>query len=285
VGLPGYGGADIFVSRRLDDTWLKWSPPLNLGMGINSDETDAFFYVAARGDSAYFSSTKNAIGNNDIYSVALPVSARPEPVIIVRGRVLHALTKEPLEASVRYELLPGGRQAGLARSNPLTGKYSVSLPAGAQYGVRAEAPGFYPRSEQFSAKELKQYVEIERDLFLVPIADGAVVRLNNVFFDFGKHALREESFPELDRLAVFLEANPEMNIELGGHTDNVGEDAANKTLSQNRVNSVLAYLTSKSITAARLRAKGYGETKPVTTNDTEDGRQQNRRVEFTILNK
>lgn len=285
TGHPGYGGADIFVTRRLDDSWTKWSTPLNLGKGINSDEHDAFFYVPAQGDSAYFSSTKNSIGSDDVFSVALPPSARPEPVIIVRGRVLHALTKEPLEASVRYELLPGGRQAGIARSNPSTGKYAVSLPAGALYGVRAEAPGFYPRSEQFSAKELKQYVEIERDLLLVPIADGAVVRLNNVFFDFGKHTLREESFPELDRLAMFLTANSAMNIELGGHTDNVGEDAANKTLSQNRVNSVLAYLTSKSIPATRLKAKGYGEANPVTTNDTEDGRQQNRRVEFTIMNK
>lgn len=285
MGLPGYGGADIFVTRRLDDSWTKWSKPLNLGKGINSDEHEAFFYVPAQGDSAYFSSTKNSVGSDDIFSVALPKSARPEPVIIVRGRVLHALTKEPLEATVRYEVLPGGRQAGLARSNPATGKYAVSLPAGALYGVRAEAAGYYPLGEQFSAKDLKKYVEIERDLFLVPIADGAVVRLNNVFFDFGKHALRDESFPELDRLAVFLKANPAMSIELGGHTDNVGEDAANKTLSQNRVNSVRTYLTLKSIPKSRLRAKGYGEARPVATNETEDGRQQNRRVEFTILKK
>jgi len=285
IGHPGYGGADIYVTRRLDDTWTNWSKPLNLGKGINSDETDAFFKVPAQGDSAYFSSTKSGFGSDDIFSVALPVAARPEPVIIVRGRVLHALTKEPLEATVRYEILPSGRQAGLARSNPTTGKYAVALPAGEQYGVRAEAQGFYPLSEQFTAKELKKYVEIERDLFLVPIADGAVVRLNNVFFDFGKHELRAESFPELDRLVVFLKANAAMNIELGGHTDNVGEDAANKTLSQNRVNSVLTYLVSKTIPAPRLRAKGYGETRPVGTNDTEDGRQQNRRVEFTILNK
>lgn len=285
VGLPGYGGADVFVTRRLDDTWTNWSKPLNLGTGINSDEHDAFFYVPAQGDSAYFSSSKNSRGSDDIFSVALPPSARPEPVIIVRGRVLHALTKEPLEAAVRYEVLPGGRQAGLARSNPTTGKYAVALPAGALYGVRAEASGYYALSEQFSAKDLKKYVEIERDLLLVPIADGAVVRLNNVFFDFAKHALREESFPELDRLAVFLKVNPAMKIELGGHTDNVGEDAANKTLSQNRVNSVMTYLISKSIPATVLRAKGYGETRPISSNDTEDGRQQNRRVEFTILNK
>jgi outer membrane protein OmpA-like peptidoglycan-associated protein len=107
--------------------------------------------------------------------------------------------------------------------------------------------------------------------------------LNNVFFDFGKYDLRPESYPELDRLAEFLKSNTSLRIELGGHTDNVGKDADNLTLSQNRVNSVMSYVASRGVDAARLTAKGYGETKPVNTNDTEEGRQQNRRVEFTIL--
>lgn len=282
-GHPGYEGRDIFVTTRLDDTWKKWSKPMNLGKPINSDEHDNFFQVPARGDSGYYSSTKNSIGDYDIYSIALPKAAKPEAVFMVRGRVLDADTKLPIGGNVLYEGLPEGVLVGTARSNPSDGRYQVSLTKGRLYGVRAEADGYYPLSETFDARGLADYTEADKDLFLSPIKKNVAIRLNNVFFDFGKYDLRPESFPELERLAEFLKSNTSLRIELGGHTDNVGKDTDNLTLSQNRVNSVMSYVASRGVDAARLKAKGYGETKPVTSNDTEEGRQQNRRVEFTIL--
>jgi outer membrane protein OmpA-like peptidoglycan-associated protein len=282
-GHPGYGGRDIYLTRRLDDSWLKWSKPENLGQGINSDEHETFFQVPARGDSAYYSSQKNSLGEDDILSVKLPIGARPNPVFLVRGRVLDSETKQPVEANVVYEDLGTNTTAGTARSAPSDGRYSVALVSGKQYGVRAEASGYYALSEQFDARSLQNYTEVERDLYLTPIKKNVAIRLNNVFFDFGKYDLRPESYPELDRLVDFLNKNAAIKIEVRGHTDNVGKDADNLTLSQNRVNSVKSYLEGRGVPAARIAAKGYGETAPIASNDTDEGRQENRRVEFVIL--
>lgn len=282
-GHRGYEGRDIFVTVRQDESWTNWSAPKNLGKPINTDEHDTFFQVTAKGDSGYYSSTKNSMGQADIFSIALPRSARPEALIMIRGRVLDAETGKPVEATVVYERLPEGTTVGTARSAPSDGQYRVGLVRGVQYGVRAEASGYYPLSETMDARELGEYTEQVRDLLLSPIKKNVAIRLNNVFFDSGKYDLRPESFPELDRLVEFLRKNGSVSIEIGGHTDNIGSDKDNATLSQNRVNSVMAYLVAKSIPAGRVTAKGYGESKPLASNDTEEGRQQNRRVEFTIL--
>ncbi len=282
-GHPGYEGRDIFVTVRKDDTWLNWSVPKNLGKPINTDEHDAFFQVTARGDSGYYSSTKEAIGQTDIFSIGLPIGARPEAVVVTYGRVLDAETREPLGAVVVYEKLPGGERVGTANSDPSTGKFRVVLVKGQRYGVHAESEGYYPLSETFDARGITEYASIERDLLLSPIKKNVAIRLNNVFFDVGKYDLRPESFPELDRLSELLTKREEIRIELGGHTDNVGSSDDNKKLSQDRVNSVMAYVLSKGVNKNRLTANGYGESAPVDTNNTEEGRQKNRRVEFTIL--
>jgi outer membrane protein OmpA-like peptidoglycan-associated protein len=283
-GWPGYGGRDIFVTVRQDDSWLKWSTPRNLGQPINTDENDSFFQVPAKGDVGYYSSAKESIGSDDIFSIALPEEAKPVPVFLVKGRVLDAETQKPVEADVVYESLQEGKRAGVAHSSPADGAYRVALVRGKQYGVHAEAEGYYSLSDQFDARNLNQYTEAVRDLYLTPITSKASFRLNNVFFDHGKYDLRPESYPELDRLITFLNTNSSVSIELGGHTDNVGSDAANVTLSQNRVNSVKAYLVGKGLSPERIQAKGFGKSKPVATNDTEEGRQLNRRVDFRILN-
>ncbi len=282
-GHPGYEGLDVFITRRLDETWLKWSVPENLGTGVNTDEHDSFFQVPAKGDSGYYSSHKNSLGSGDVFSVALPKAAKPIPLFMVKGRVLNAETKQPIEGQVVYQELPSATRAGTAHSSPVDGAYQVALVKGKLYGVHAEATGYFPHSEQFDARELGTYSEVEKDLLLTPIKSNVAIRLNNVFFDFGKFDLRPESFPELDRLVELLVNNPSYKIALSGHTDNVGTDAANVLLSQNRINSVRDYILTKGVDASRLTAKGYGKTKPVATNDTEEGRQENRRVEFTIL--
>ena len=282
-GLPGYGSSDIFVTRRLDDTWTHWSAPQNIGKPVNTSDWDAYYTIPASGDYAYFVSNKNSLGEADIFRIKLPEKAKPDPVVLVEGKVLNAKTKEPVDASISYELLPSGAEAGLARTNPVTGEYKIVLPYGNNYGFSANAKGFIPVSENLDLTKIASYKVITRDLYLVPVKVGETVRLNNIFFDSGKSTLRAESYPELNRVVKLMNQNPALEIELAGHTDNEGADDLNLKLSGDRAAAVKAYIVSKGIPDARISAKGYGETKPVAGNNTEEGKQLNRRVEFTIL--
>ena len=205
----------------------------------------------------------------------------------MKGRVLNKKTGEPIEdADIAYELLPSGKEIGTARSAPTTGGYKIVLPAGDRYGFRASADGFISVNENVDLSGITEYTEITRDLYLVPIEEGATVQLNNIFFDYDKWDLRPESFPELDRLSQVMNANPNMKVEIAGHTDSRGGDAYNERLSDRRAGSVRGYLVeARKIDPDRLVSKGYGEKKPVATNDTDEGRQLNRRVEFIILSK
>ncbi len=281
----GYGSHDIWMSRRLDDTWKNWSEPVNLGPEINTKEWDAYYSVAASGDVAYMVSWDNSYGKADIVRIKLKEEVRPNPVALVSGKVLDQKTGKPLDATITYYSLADNVEVGTARSSPGSGDYSIVLPTGKAYGFRAQANGYYAVSENLDLTELREYKEIKRNLLLVPIEIGQVVRLNNIFFEFGKATLKPESFRELDRVVKLLTDNPTMEIDLAGHTDNVGTTEANQKLSDERSQAVYDYLTGKGILASRLSTKGYGETKPIDKNDTEEGRAQNRRVEFTIRKK
>lgn len=282
-GFPGYGGPDMFVTRRLDSTWTNWTRPQNLGSKLNSKRFDAYYSIPAAGDFAYFTSYDNAIGESDIFRVALPQSAKPQPVVLIYGNVLNAKTKEPLGTAIQYESLESGEQLGLARSNPQTGAYSIVLPNGDIYGFLAALPGFLSVSENIDVKDITAYKEIRVDLYLTPIEKDAVIRLNNLFFDFNKFTLRSEARSELNRVVALLNKYPNMQIEIGGHTDDIGSDANNLVLSNNRAKSVVEYLTKNGVSAARLQAKGYGEAIPAANNKTDEGRALNRRIELKIL--
>ncbi len=284
-GHKGYGSADIWMSKRLDDSWTNWSPIVNLGPPINTANWDAYFTIPASGDYAYFSSETNSFGQEDIFRIKMPEAAKPDPVVLVRGKVLDKETGLPVKGAITYEILPGGKTAGTARSEPVEGNYNIVLPKGFNYGFIAEADGYYAINENIDLAALDEYKEVERNIYMAPLNVGAVIRLNNIFFEFGKAVLKEESYPELDRVVKLLTANPTITLEIAGHTDNVGSDEANQTLSADRAIAVVDYLISKGIGKKVLTSKGYGETVPVGDNNTEEGRQLNRRVEFKILNK
>jgi outer membrane protein OmpA-like peptidoglycan-associated protein len=222
------------------------------------------------------------LGLGDIVRISVPPEARVRKVALISGRVFDAKTKKPLAAGVLYEILSSNTEVGRARSNPKSGAYSIILPSGSLYGFRAEAKGYYPVSEQLDTRALVSYVEIQRDLSIIPVEKNVAIRLNNLFFDFAKYDLRVESAAELDRLCSFLNSNVGCIIEIDGHTDNVGDEKSNKTLSQSRAKAVLDYIVGHGVAATRLSSKGFGKSKPVVTNDTEEGRQKNRRVEFVI---
>jgi len=282
---PGFGELDMWVSKRLDSTWLNWSKPINLGPTINSNGWNGYLCVHPSGKYAYMNTTDGE--RNGIFRLNLPqdpASRRllPDPSVLVRGRVLNAKTLQPIATTVAIATLPDKKNTAKASSEPSEGRYSIILPGGESYGFYASEPGYFPVSDNLDLKDLSLYREIERDLLLWPIEIGATIRLNNVFFDTNKSNLRNESREELLRLITMLKERPTMTIELGGHTDDRASDALNNKLSEDRAQAVKTYLVSKGITPDRLKAKGYGKTRPVSEDTTEAARQANRRVEFTI---
>lgn len=281
----GLGDNDIWMTKRLDKTWQKWSDPVNLGAPINTPGWDAFFTLDAGGEYAYLTTEQNTLGESDIVQVKLLEREKPNPVVLVSGNVYNKKTLQPLSASLVYETLPDGVEAGNGISSAVDGAFKVVLPYDKNYLIRANADKFFAVSENLQLDSLIKagYKEIHKDLYLVPIEIGAVVRLNNVFFDFDKFNLRPESFVELDRVVQLLKENPSIEIEMSAHTDSFGSDDYNFTLSDNRAKSVREYILSKGIAPSRIISQGYGETKPEAPNDTPENRQLNRRVEFKIL--
>jgi len=205
-------------------------------------------------------------------------------VVLVSGNVYNIKTKKPISASLIYETLPDGIVAGNGISAATDGAFKFVLPYDKNYSIRASADHFFAISENLNLDSLVKagYREIHKDLYLAPIEIGQVVRLNNVFFDFDKFDLRNESFVELDRVVELLKENPGIEIEMSAHTDSKGADDYNFRLSDNRAKSVREYIVSRGIAENRIVSKGYGKTNPVSTNETDEGRQLNRRVEFKI---
>lgn len=282
-GFSGYGNKDMFMSRRLDGTWTKWSQPQNLGPMLNSANWDAYYSVPASGEFAYFSSENNSMGKTDIYRIKLPGAMRPEPVVLIRGRVLDETTRLPIQAKIIYELLSDGKEIGVANSNPKTGEYTIILPAGAKYGFLAQASGYMSENQNIDLTEVKEYKEITQDLLLVPIRKGESVVLNNIFFTPSNSELTADSKPELDRVYQFIMDNPNMKVEIAGHTNNACSADFCMKLSTARAKAVYDYLAAKGVNRANIRYKGYGSSKPRWSNDTPEGLRKNRRVEFTIL--
>lgn len=316
----GQGSQDIYMSKRLDNSWTNWRTPINLGGPINTEEYDAYYSLSAKGDYAYFLSSKSSLGKKDIFRIVIeaepemPTPAKPaepkveekpvlaqqdvkgsprsvsseqsEAVVLVSGRVLDPQTgKVPDETNISYEDLKTGKTIGIAKPDPKTGLYKLVLPYGVNYGITAKAKGFLPSSINIDLSKLRgRYLELdERDLVMAPIAKGSSMTINNVFFETGKATLTAESDPELKRIVQVMQENATLQIEISGHTDNTGSDELNNKLSQDRADAVKNYLMNQGVKSDRIRTKGYGKTKPKADNSTEEGRQLNRRVEFAIL--
>ena len=282
-GFSGYGGKDMFMARRLDNTWTNWSEPQNLGPIINSANWDAYYSVPASGEFAYFSSENNSLGKTDIFRVRLPKEMRPEPVVLVRGKVLDEKTKEPIAADIIVETLKDGKEVSVARSNPKTGEYTIILPAGAKYGFLAKASDYLSEHQNLDLTSIDEYEELNRDLLLVPIRLNETVVLNNIFFAPSKWTLTPDSKPELERVYEFLVQHPQIRVEIGGHTNDACSEEWCLKLSTMRARAVFSYLVKKGIESSRIQSKGYGSRSPRYPNTTAEGRRKNRRVEFKII--
>ena len=281
-GHPGFGGLDIYVSRKEPDG--SWGKALNLGYPINTGADENSLLVSADGEVAYFASDRaGGLGDLDLYSFELYPEARPLAVSFIRGKVTDKTNGQPVEADVQLYDLSTGELATGAYSDPRTGEFLVCIPAGRSYALNASSEGYLFFSQNYDVAAATPKEPYSLNVPLSPLTSGSVIALRNIFFNTASYELLPTSNAELDKLTALLKSNPTLRIELGGHTDNVGADAANMTLSDQRAQAVRDFVITKGIEASRITAKGYGETKPVATNDTEEGRAQNRRTEVTVL--
>ncbi len=316
-GRPGFGGHDLFMTRKQDDG--SWSEPVNLGSPINSSGDDEFLTIPGRGDKIFYASQRDSLkGSLDIYEAILPPNMRPYPVTLVTGKVFDKKTKKLLGAKIEVTDLVKDQILAEYRSNSETGEFQISLPAGKNYGITASAPHYAFYSNNYSVPDSAQYKEIHYEIALTRVDseifasnntsngknpydstggnntnsfsmnggnDTTVVELNNIFFDFNKATLRKESITELRHMTKFMQEYPKIKIEISGHTDSIGTDEANRKLSQERADAVREYLTTHGVHITRVTAKGYGASKPIASNVTEEGRQRNRRTEFRIISR
>ncbi|MGF1637526.1 MAG: OmpA family protein [Cyclobacteriaceae bacterium] len=301
-GYAGFGGADIYISRRLDDTWRRWTEPENLGSDINSAGDDVFFTIPPSGTYAYFAKGTSE-KDIDIHRIEMPIFFQPSPVVSIKGRVLDAIDSDPLPARISYKILPENREVGFTFTDIVTGDYEILLPSGAAYVYEADADGYDIKEERIDLMEETNYREIEKDMLLARssapreetpiVADdeekvqdfisGKSEMLNLgsvVLFDFASDNVSKDAHPYLDIIAEFLMANKEKKMMISGHTDIVGSSSYNLGLSERRAKNVMNYLVSKGADKKQIDTKGYGDTRPIDSNETQEGRAKNRRVEF-----
>jgi outer membrane protein OmpA-like peptidoglycan-associated protein len=305
-GPNSMGGFDIFRTELRPDS--TWAPPINLGYPINTPGDDIYFVLSASGLHGYYASERDdSYGEKDIYLIdfsTLQVAAQPteskeeelnvssEPasapifrpnLTLVTGIIYDSQTQAPLEATITIIDNVRAETLAVLTSNAATGKYLISLPAGKNYGIAVTAPGYAFHSENFIVEESMGYREVRKDIGLNRYKAGTTIILRNIFFDFDKATLRPESKTELERVYTILTENPRMKARIAGHTDNIGSEEYNQRLSEARAKAVYEYLISRGISADRLSYIGYGESRPIDTNETSEGRQNNRRVELEII--
>ncbi|WP_020600667.1 OmpA family protein [Spirosoma panaciterrae] len=283
AGHPGYGNGDIFVSRRLDDSWGNWSEPENLGPAINTPEWDGYFTIPASGDYAYLSSRAGSLGEDDIFRLKLYPAIKPDPVAIISGQVLDAQSKKPVASEVASGLLGDNKEVAKVDYNPETGEYKMILPTQKVYNLKAKKDGYFTASEMLDLSKDKRFRDIRRNLYLVKIEAGQKIVMRDVLFQQSQFVLMPGADSELDQVVAMMEKYPAMELLIEGHTDNQGEWEPNMKLSEDRVRVVKEYLIGKGIAENRIQTKAWGPSKPIASNETEEKRKQNRRVEFTIL--
>jgi outer membrane protein OmpA-like peptidoglycan-associated protein len=328
-GHGGYGGRDIFVTQRMNNSWTEWTKPENLGQKVNTKGVELSYFIPATGDYAYMVSTQNSDGYGDLKRVPIRPADRPNatveplgyqetelptpdtvliiseqpitavddnptvemikeivknPAVTIEGQVVNATTKNPVFARIDILSTGDNQPVNSVATNVSNGSFSLNIPSDSLFNLLVKADGYmsYETTIYVQAGEEQQ---LDTDFELIPLEVGVTIQLPNVLFERSTTTLLNESFQELDQVVQLLEEHPEMEIALSGHTDNQGSAKLNLKLSQDRVETVMLYLVGKGISRNRLSGKGYGGTKPIASNRSEQTRKLNRRVEFTIVKK
>ncbi|PKL79985.1 MAG: hypothetical protein CVV25_05915 [Ignavibacteriae bacterium HGW-Ignavibacteriae-4] len=276
-GRPGYGSMDLFVTKTNDD-YSSWSTPKNLGSDINSQGWEAYFTISSQNDYAYFVSSNNSIGKEDIFRIQLPKEAQPEKSVIVSGIVTNENTNEAIGSKLEFRNLTTNKIVGIANSDSKSGFYQIVLPKSDEYGVNTIAEGFYSISKTIVFGNSSSNT-LQLDLSMKPVIIGETYELSNIFFDFGKSVLDKKSNSELQSLIKFLKQKENLKILILGYTDEIGTEMNNKKLSEERAKSVFDYLINNGINKNRLTYEGKGEIKSNKIGKLEES----RKVEFKII--
>jgi outer membrane protein OmpA-like peptidoglycan-associated protein len=283
-GLVGFGGFDIFYSEKFDNGWTL---PENVGSPINDHEDQFSLFITADGKKGYYSHeemTASGTPMGRLYEVQIPEEKQVKfKSNYVKGIVRDKKTGQELKAKIELFDINKNSIVSLVNSDSISGEYLIVLTQGSEYALYVNKRGYLFQSLSFNYSDVTNFEPLIINIELEPAIKGSVSVLKNIFFDIDKFDLKEKSITELEKIVQFLSENPQIRVEISGHTDNTGNSQYNQQLSEKRAKSVYSYLIEKGIQPQRLFSKGFGSTKPITANDTEEGRQQNRRIEFTIL--
>ncbi|MBL7857653.1 MAG: OmpA family protein [Cyclobacteriaceae bacterium] len=284
-GLTGFGGYDIFFSEK--DSAKAWSNPINFGAPINNHEDQFALFITADGEKGYYAHEETKADGysvSKIYEIQIPEENRIKfRSNFVRGVIRDRQSKAPLRAKIELFNIEQNQVESLVMSDSVSGSYLMVLTQGAEYALYVNKPGYLFKSVNFNYSVISNFEPLVMDIDLEKAERGSTVVLNNIFFEVDKFDLQKKSETELQKLIRFLNENPQIHVEIGGHTDNTGSVQYNRQLSEKRAQSVFNYLMANRVDAKRISRKGYGSEKPVASNETEAGKSQNRRIEFKIV--
>jgi OmpA-OmpF porin, OOP family len=279
-GLPGFGSYDIYVAEKSE---TQWKAPLNMGAPLNDFEDQYSFAVTSDGKSAYYSKEEGR-NKSKLYFTPIPSQFRvARKGNVVKGLVIDAKTKKPLKATIELRELKTEHIMSRVISDSITGEYLIVVPGKSEYALFTNKKGYLFSSVNFNYEQTDLDKPLSLNIELQPIGKDASVVLNNIFFELDKYELQEKSKAELNEVVLFLKENPQLKIEVSGHTDNSGIETYNQQLSFKRAASVSSYLKGQGILGERIKEKGYGAQKPLKNNDSEENKRFNRRIEFRIL--
>ena len=279
-GYLGMGGLDLFMTER---KLMAYSKPENLGFPVNTHEDQVALFITADGKKGYYSSDLKTSIKLFQFDIPKELSEKFNKVNVVKGRVQDAQTKQNISAEIELVDLKTNVALTKINSDALTGEYTAVLPNGSQFGLFVNKKNYFFKSLTFDFSEKIDVGGKTVNVLLEPIRKDVKEVLNNIFFDSGKADLRPESFAELDKLQKLLKQNPTLQVEISGHTDNVGKDSENQILSEKRALSVLNYLVQNGVNSLNIKSLGYGASKSILPNISEENRQINRRIEMKIL--
>ncbi|WP_111671942.1 OmpA family protein [Algoriphagus litoralis] len=281
-GHQGFGGMDIFLSRVKNS---EFQAPENLGLPINDQLEQVALFITAKKDYAYFTELTKEEEENDrslLYRFKFPEEIYlGENLTVTEGKVYNAKTGQPVDATLSLVSLTNDSTLYQFQSDGKTGDFMMLYPENAVSGLYVEKKGFLPKIYNVERDKIQNVKDLKVEL--VPVASGEAFVFENVFFDFDKFDLKAESLTSLKRLEKFLQENPNVNILISGHTDNIGNEGYNQTLSLQRAKSVQQFLVKAGLHPGRVMVEGKGDKEPLVPNTSAENQALNRRITIKIL--
>ncbi|MDA7794766.1 OmpA family protein [Flavobacteriales bacterium] len=280
----GLGGLDIFYCKK--DSSGKWSTPKNIGYPINTDKDDLAFFVSADGEKAYFSSNKlSGVGGWDLYEFPLYKKARPEKIMFLRGEVKGEYDEMLFDAVVEVKSIKTNKVQQI-KVNQESGQYVgvVTVDDDEDLMVTVKSKDYAFNSQYISSENIYSTPQ-DFNFKMQSIEEDKAFRINNIYFDSDAYELNEQAKIVLNSFIDFMDFNSTIEVAIHGHTDDVGDQLSNQELSSKRAKKVHDYLINGGVSVDRLSYKGFGESKALVPNDSEENRAVNRRTEFYVVKK